>query len=136
MCDAAARLHIDGVERVRKLLPLADGRAESPGESRLRWVLHDADFPAPIPQCEVTCLNGATYRIDLAWPDFRLGLDYDGVEFHTGKALTGDRTRLNALTRAGWTIQSVTAPMLWTGRAELVGNCARTCGSAARSEAS
>jgi len=50
----------------------------------------------------------------------RLGLEYDGVEFHTGKALTRDRARLNALTRAGWTIQSVTAPMLWGGRAQLV----------------
>ena len=89
--DAAVRLHIDGVERVRKLLPLADGRAESPGESWLRWVCHDAGFPPPVPQFEVTCPNGARYRIDLAWPTLRLGLEYDGVEFHTGKALTRDR---------------------------------------------
>jgi len=120
LCDAAGRLHIAGVERVRNLLPLADGRAESPGESWLRWMCHDAGFPVPVAQFEVTCRGGARYRIDLAWPHLRLGLEYDGVEFHTGKALTRDRTRLNALTRAGWPIQSVTAPMLWAGRTKLV----------------
>ncbi|MET0967296.1 MAG: hypothetical protein ABWZ02_12910 [Nakamurella sp.] len=120
LCDAAGRLHIHGVERVRKLLPLADGRAESPGESWLRWVCHDAGFPMLVPQFEVVCRGGARYRLDLAWPHLKLGLEYDGVEFHTGNALTRDRTRLNGLTRAGWTIQSVTALMLWAGRAKLV----------------
>jgi hypothetical protein len=117
---AVRRLGVAGVHRVRILLPLADGRAESPGESWLRWVCHDAGFPALVPQFVVTCRNGTIYRIDLAWPQLKLGLEYDGVEFHTGKALTRDRTRLNALTRAGWTIQSVTAPMLWAGRGALI----------------
>ena len=35
--------------------PLADRRAESPPESWLRWVCHDAGFPPPVPQFWVHC---------------------------------------------------------------------------------
>ena len=114
--EAANRIHIDGVGQIRSLLALADRRAESPPESWLRWVCHDAGFPPPVPQFWVQCRNRAWYRLDLAWPTIKLGLEYDGVGVHTGAALTRDRQRLSALNRAGWTIHSVTAPMLWEGR--------------------
>lgn len=120
LSDAAAKLHIDGVQRIRELVRVADGRAESPAESWLRWACLDAGFPQPVPQYWLQCGNRLWFRIDLAWPQVKFGLEYDGVQFHTGPALTRDRTRLNALTRAGWTIHSVTAPMLWAGRADLV----------------
>ena len=118
--ESAERLRVDGVAQVRSLTAIADRRAESPPESWLRWVCHDAGFPPAVPQYWVHCPNGKWYRLDLAWPGIKLGLEYDGVGVHTGAALTADRKRLTALTRAGWTLQSVTAPMLWKGRAELV----------------
>jgi len=34
--------------------------------------------------------------------------------------LTNDRARHNALAAQGWTVLSVTAPMLWSGRDALV----------------
>ena len=79
--------------------------------------------PASRRRCRSSGCNAGTgswYRLDLAWPTIKFGLEYDGVDVHTGAALTRDRKRLSALNRAGWTIQSVTAPMLWAGRAELV----------------
>jgi len=120
LAAVAGELHLTRIELVRKLTTLADPRAESPPESWLRWVCHDAGFPPPEPQFWVECENGAWFRLDLAWPEFRLGLEYDGVEFHTGRALTSDRARHNALTAQGWTVLSVTAPMLWDGRTRLV----------------
>jgi very-short-patch-repair endonuclease len=105
---------------VRALIPLADARAESPPESWLRWLCHDAGLPPPQPQFWVQCADGSSYRLDLAWPRFKLALEYDGVAFHTGAALTRDRARQNALTAEGWTILAVTAPMLTAGRDILV----------------
>ncbi len=119
LTEAAEQLHIDRIASVRALVRLADGRAESPGESWLRWVCHDAGLPPPEPQFWVKSTNGAWFRVDLAWPELKLGLEYDGVEFHTGSALTSDRARGNALRRQGWSIVSVTAPMLFSGRALL-----------------
>ena len=118
--ETALRLQVTNVARVRSLITIADRRAESPPESWLRWVCHDAGFPPPVPQFWVHCVNGSWYRLDLAWPSIKLGLEYDGVGVHTGSALTRDRMRLSALNRAGWTIRSVTAPMLWAGREQLV----------------
>ncbi len=130
LAEMAAKLHIDGIRTVRRLVPLADPRAESPPESWLRWMCHDAGLPVPEPQFWVRCADGARYRLDLAWPLSRLALEYDGVEFHTGAALTRDRARLNALTAQGWTILAVTAPMLASGRprllAQITGELRRT----------
>jgi very-short-patch-repair endonuclease len=68
----------------------------------------------------VQCANERWFRLDLAWPRIKVALEYDGVEFHTGRALTNDRARHNALAAQGWTVLSVTAPMLWSGRDALV----------------
>jgi hypothetical protein len=120
LAAVAGEAHIDRIGLIRDLIPLADRRPESPPESWLRWLCHDAGFPPLVPQLSVQCAAGVWFRIDLAWPEIRLGLEYDGVQFHTGPALTAARHRYNALTAAGWTILSVTAPMLWSGRSALV----------------
>ena len=120
LAAVATELHLARIGLVRTLVDIADPRAESPPESWLRWVCHDAGFPPPNPQFWVQCGNERWFRLDLAWPGIRLGLEYDGVEFHTGRALTNDRARLNALAAEGWTVLSVTAPMVWSGREALV----------------
>jgi hypothetical protein len=55
---AAERPRWPGVAKLRVLLGLVDGRAESPMETRLRLLLHDAGAPAPIPQFEVQNSDG------------------------------------------------------------------------------
>jgi hypothetical protein len=120
LADVAGELRIRGIKLVRELVPHADGRAESPGESWLRWVCIEAALPAPTPQLWVTTGAGGRYRLDLGWAEFRAGCEYDGVEFHTGDALTKDRARYNALARAGWQMQAVTHRMIWRDRRALV----------------
>lgn len=44
-------------------------------------------------------------RVDLAWPDARLGLEYDSDEFHHSPA--ADRARREALAHMGWTVYTV-----------------------------
>ena len=120
LAQVAADLHIRQICLARELIPFADGRAESPGESWLRWVCLEAGFPAPTPQIRVRDEYGNALRIDLGWEDRRVGCEYEGVEFHTAGALTRDRSRYNTLGRLGWLMHGVTSPMIWQHRRALV----------------
>jgi hypothetical protein len=85
---------------------LADGRAESPLETRLRLLLADGGLPPPTPQCPVVGSDGWTLaRLDLAWPAFRVDVEADGREVHAAPtALYRDRERQNLLANLGWTV--------------------------------
>ena len=99
-----------GVRQLRELAPLADPRAESPGEStlRLRW-LDMRGLPPPTPQVSVRVGDVEAYRIDLAVPELRYGCEYDGEEFHSGEARERrDRVRREDLAqRFGWHVVGV-----------------------------
>ncbi len=111
---------VNNIRRVRKLIDWSDSRAESPRESWLRWIVLDAELPAPTPQHWVEGWSGQRYRLDLAWPAFKVACEYDGVAFHTGHRLFADRTRLNDLTRSGWRIVFVTADTIWSHPESLI----------------
>ena len=70
---------------------------------RARFLLA-AGLPQPVLQHEVTAA-GQQYRIDVAYPEHRVGIEYDGEEFHsTPRQLDADRRRQRHLARAGWSI--------------------------------
>ena len=96
------------VNRARELLPLAEPRTESPGESWLRLRLLDAGFPRPQAQYEVYEADGLLVaRLDLALVQHRTGLEYDGEEHHTSPADRAyDARRQGRLTRMGWQVCS------------------------------
>ena len=100
-----------GVVQLRRLVPLADAGAESPAESRLRLQLHDAGLPPPAVQYEVRTAYGALVaRLDLAYPDLLLAVEYDGRDFHTTpQAQAHDRARRARLCRLGWTVVVLTS---------------------------
>lgn len=61
-----------GLARLRKALPLVDGGAESPRESRLRLLFIDAGLPRPTTQYVVRNEFGRyVRRIDMCWDEFR-----------------------------------------------------------------
>ncbi|MGZ4612981.1 MAG: type IV toxin-antitoxin system AbiEi family antitoxin domain-containing protein [Kineosporiaceae bacterium] len=100
-----------GVVQLRQLAPLADPRAESPGESvlRLRW-LDLASLPPPEPQISVVGPHGEELaRIDLGVRELRLGVEYDGEEHHTSEEQKRhDRERRGWLRQGyGWSIRGV-----------------------------
>ena len=90
-------------------MELADARAESQPESRLRVLLTLAGLP-PVPQFVVRGVGGEFLaRTDLAYPDVRVAVEYDGA-WHAGDGqFARDRDRLNRLTAAGWRVLHVTA---------------------------
>jgi hypothetical protein len=100
-----------GVVQLRKLAPLGDPRAESPAESLTRLRLIDGGLPVPVVQWEICNAIGVViYRLDLAYPELRLAIEYDGVEFHTSaEDRERDERRRAHLRRLGWTIVVLTA---------------------------
>jgi hypothetical protein len=98
-----------GIVAVRELLPLATGQAESPMESEARLVMIDGGLPIPTLQYQVGDAGGRTWRVDFAWPEYRVAAEYDGVDWHAGpRAFKRDRSRSAALQEVGW----VTIPII------------------------
>ena len=98
-----------GIVEVRRLVPFTSAFSESPMESRVRQRILDAGLPTPQIQVVVTLPDGIR-RIDLAYPERRIGIEYDGQDFHSGDGSLGrDRERHNSLITAGWTMIYLTA---------------------------
>lgn len=126
---AASRYGQRGAQRAGRAFRLADGRAQSPPESRLRVRLVLAGLPPPVPQFPVRLAGGVVYHPDLAWPQFRVAVEYDGHWHATPDQLHRDRRRLNQLVAAGWIVLHVTSQRL---RGDLSG-VVREAGEALRS---
>lgn len=91
-----------GRRQAAELLPLADPRVESPGESWVRLLVFDAGMPMPSPQVPVA-FPDRTYYLDLGFVQYRTGVEYDGEEHHSSAAsLDHDRGRRATIRAEGW----------------------------------
>jgi len=106
--DLAARADGAHSARARAACALADGHAESPQETRLRLLIRRSCLPAPVAQHRVA-LPGRVARLDFAWPDRKVAVEYDGLWHAEDGQFARDRKRLNELHAAGWRIVFVTA---------------------------
>ncbi|MGY1609877.1 MULTISPECIES: DUF559 domain-containing protein [unclassified Geodermatophilus] len=99
-----------GSARARAVLPVADPRAESPMESVLRWLVHAAGLPDPVLQHVVRDDAGRQLgRADLAWPDRRVIVEFDGDVHRERDVFVSDLRRQNRLVAAGWTVLRFTS---------------------------
>lgn len=97
-----------GIVAVRDLLPLASPLAESPMESEARLMMIDGGVPPQALQYRIVDRNGREWRVDFAWPEYRLAVEYDGLAWHSGPAaFRYDRLRRIALQELGWTVLSL-----------------------------
>jgi len=102
------RTDLLGPRRGEVLLGLATGLPESPAESQLLLALYDAGLPVPTLQHSVRDISGRErYRLDFAWPEPRVALEYDGFEAHEHRAEL-DAARDADLRRRGWTVVHAT----------------------------
>lgn len=82
---------------------------DSQREADLVALLARSDLPAPVLGHRVR-VGRRTYKLDLAWPEIRVALEFDGWDTHrTFTAFHRDRDRLRRLVAAGWTIVPVTS---------------------------
>ena len=68
-----------GAVRAREAASRADGLAESRQETRLRLLMLDAGLPPPVAQFRVRDDRGYVARLDFAYPELRLAIEYDGL---------------------------------------------------------
>ncbi len=101
-----------GSRAASRVLPLADARSESPGESLARLVFHQVGLPPDELQVHVTTDLGE-FRLDFAWTRWRIAGEFDGrVKY--GRLVRADETpsdvawrerqRELAIERAGWIV--------------------------------
>ena len=105
---------VRGIVRLRRVLQLVDGGAESPQETRTRLALIDAGLPKPQTQIIVRDEYGEfVARIDMGYEDLRVGIEYDGAH-HWSDAQQRDRDidRYSALGDLGWLIVRVSGELL------------------------
>ncbi|WP_212839979.1 endonuclease domain-containing protein [Catellatospora sp. IY07-71] len=114
-----ARWGRHGAAKAAKAFGLADGRAESPQESRLRVGLVRNGVPRPELQFPVP-VAGRVLHPDLAWPEFRVAVEYDGEWHDAPDQFHLDRRRLNLLVGEGWIVLHVTSRRLRTDFPALV----------------
>ncbi|MDA2889912.1 hypothetical protein PDG61_03215 [Mycolicibacterium sp. BiH015] len=100
-----------GVRRLRKALELVDAGAESPQETRVRLLLVRSGAPRPETQIPIRNAAGRVVRrIDMGWPVYSVGVEYDGEQHWTDPANHADDiARLEFLAERGWTIVRVSA---------------------------
>ncbi|MGX9792123.1 DUF559 domain-containing protein [Mycobacterium sp. MMS18-G62] len=97
-----------GIVVVRELIPLARPEAESPMESEARLVMLDGGLPEPLLQYEIVDRDGRLWRVDFAWPDRRVAVEFDGFDWHSSReALRKDRQKRAALEEIGWRVLSI-----------------------------
>lgn len=109
-----ARAGSRGIARAREVVGMADGRAASPGETLTRWALSSGGLPGAVPQVEVRTRRGV-FRLDLGWPERRVGLEFDGFVKYSGafgstapEAVFAEKQRQDALEDEGWRVLRVT----------------------------
>lgn len=111
-----------GIRYLRLALHFADAGAESPQETRLRLLLVNSGLPRPTTQIPVYDDHGRVLRrIDMGWPEFMVGVEYDGEQHFTDPdAYAADIDRLEFLAEQGWTIVRVSSRQLRRQRQGIV----------------
>ena len=109
-----------GVATARRVLPWADPLAGSPMESVLRWLLVEAGLPRPVLQHVVRDAGGRFLgRVDLAWPERRVAVEFDGDVHRERRVFVADLRRQNGLVLADWAVLRFTSADV-LGRPEAV----------------
>ncbi|MCI1020382.1 hypothetical protein HWD99_17280 [Microbacterium sp. C5A9] len=98
-----------GSRRVRDALPRARDGVESPKETETRLLIVDGGFPEPEVQYEIREGGRLVARTDLAYPDLRITIEYEGDGHRTSRTQwRRDIQRQRELEDLGWIVIRVT----------------------------
>ncbi|MHC9291609.1 hypothetical protein ACRCUN_04035 [Mycobacterium sp. LTG2003] len=100
---------VRGLAQLRQVLDLADYGAESPQETKLRLLFTEQGMRPDETQIEVFGHWGELVgRIDMGWPDWKVGVQYDGIQHWTDpRQRTKDIDQDAEYRELGWTIVRV-----------------------------
>lgn len=115
---AVARLRRRGADALRDAASRLEPASESSPESRLRVRLVDGGLPSPEVQWVLRDRLGAfVARLDLAYPHYRVAVEYDGRHHADPAQFARDADRWYAIEREGWLTVRVLAHHLADGSA-------------------
>jgi hypothetical protein len=107
----AERPPVTGAAALKQVLDERVGRSagDSVWEDRVFGWIVDAGLPAPLRQYQVVLPHGIAV-LDMAYPDPKVGIEFDGWEWHAGRRrFDHDRVKTSELALAGWTTIIVTS---------------------------
>ncbi|MER7798086.1 hypothetical protein [Microbacterium sp. NPDC096154] len=91
--------------RLTRALQEARVGAESPGETRSRLIITRAGLPEPVLQHRLVDARGRfVARLDMAYPQYGLAVEYDGRGHADPEQFARDADRWDAIRRTGWTL--------------------------------
>lgn len=92
-----------GQRTIAQALPFARVGVESPKETETRLLIIGRGLPEPVVQFKVRVEGRLVARPDLAYPELKIGIEYDGDGHRTDKEeWRRDIQRQRALAAAGW----------------------------------
>lgn len=120
-----------GKPRCMRVMTILEERAASPKESESRLILLRHGIPMPrtgyaVPDARFA--SGAAMTLDLAWPQYRIGVEYDGDQHRTDKMQwRRDQEKREWLRNRGWVVIILTGANLAdeVSKAEYAFNVAR-----------
>lgn len=110
-----------GIDKVRRALELTRPGADSPKETETRLAILAAGLPEPVLQFAVRDGSEFVATVDLAYPDLKIAIEYEGDGHRTDKdQWRTDIQRKRRLEALGWIVIRVTQLDLAAGRAEFI----------------
>lgn len=117
-----------GSRATQMVVRLADGRRESVGESRTAFLMWAYGVPYALPQVDIHDADGRHLgRVDFAWPELGVWLEFDGKEKYSKRRREGEsvtdavlreKKREERIARAtGWRCIRITWADLYAPRA-------------------
>ncbi|RUP34782.1 MAG: hypothetical protein EKK51_00895 [Mycolicibacterium sp.] len=104
---------VRGLRQLGQVLDLADYGGESPQETRLRLLFTDNGMRPTHTQIEVFDGRYQVGRIDMGWPEWKVGVQYDGIQHWTDpNQRTRDIDQTVEYEDLGWRIIRVGADLL------------------------
>jgi hypothetical protein len=95
--------------RAAEVVPLLDGGAMSPPESWVRVACLRAGLPRPVTQHAIFDGAGFIGEVDLAWPEERVVVEYEGPHHFEELQIARDDRRYLRLVAAGWRVIRLSA---------------------------
>ena len=113
---------VRGTVDLRRVLDLADPGAESPQETRLRLLLTAHGLRPTRTQIEVFDHGLLVGRLDMGWPEWKVGVQYDGLQHWTDpQQRAKDIDQDVAYRDLGWLIVRVGADLMRYRQASVIG---------------
>lgn len=110
-----------GVQSTSKANPTSDAKNKKVQERKLRSEVFAQLVGLPTPVSEYVFHPTRKWRLDFAWPEYRLALEihggvYSGGRHTRGAGFTEDREKMNEAALLGWTVIEATAEQVRSGK--------------------